>query len=331
MSVKVLLIKRFGSTTYKTDITEMITGITWSGDQGTLPRQLDFDMNINQIVGQKALVNVPAGAMIIFYEDTKELFRGYVFKVNTDTAGTQSVTCYDNLIYAVKNTHTILVKNKTASEVISSICKKFSISIGSIPNTVYKIKRKVFQGVALSEIFDEVLIETRRNTKKRYRITSTKGKVSLIPRTTTQTTTLVIDNIYSGSKEVSIENLATQVLVTKGSLENDKDAAKFKTYLAKDSKKIAQYGVIQRVEEALEKATPESMKKLADAILSQNNDPEEMYDFEYAGISSCITGKKIRLVNQTLGVNKVFYISSDSHSWSNGVHTMSLQLSNRLD
>ena len=45
------------------------------------------------------------------------------------------------------------------------------------------------------------------------------------------------------------------------------------------------------------------------------------------GNVNCVAGKSLKILDKATGIKGTFYISSDSHSFQNGVHTMKLELS----
>ena len=56
-------------------------------------------------------------------------------------------------------------------------------------------------------------------------------------------------------------------------------------------------------------------------------------EIECIGYVGCTTGKCVRLIDATTGSEGKFYITADTHTWQNGVHTMklSLALHNTMD
>lgn len=329
----------------KYDITNLISSVTWSGDINTLPRQAEVSLNVTGEISSKPAITIAVGDMIIILKGNKELIRGYVFKTSTDDKGFQTLTIYDQLIYAAKNTDSLLVKNKTASDIIISTLKKFGLKAGNIEPTGYKIKKLVLDNKALSDIFDEVLQETKTFTKTSYNIYSDKGAVNMVSRKKSSKATIIIDDIITGSREVSIEEMKTQVLITKGQLDpptpkptksgntakTKGDTVLFTTELVKNNNLIAKYGIMQHVESVDDKTTASEMKKKASALLEQLGRTEETISMEFIGHVDCITGNIVEIKNETAKIMGRYYITSDSHSFSNGVHRMTLQLSNRLE
>jgi hypothetical protein len=325
--IKVVLYKS-SSTAY--DITGLVSSITWSGDIDTLFRKVDISFK-NTNDGKKVNFNYDLGSLVMVYDSGTEIFRGYVFTRDIDSKGEDSLVAYDQLIYAGKNNVSVLVKNKMASDIIKSEFRKFGIPLGSIESTKYKIPKKVFQSETLGEMVKQLLEETRKSTGKRYVLGTKKGKVFLKSREQSTLLTIRVDDIISGSKSFSIEDLKNQVLVYKGSLEGGKDTKKYEEYVSKSSSSINKYGVMQHVESVDDDTSYNSMKNKSRQLLKEMNKVDETISIEFLGDSSCITGNIVDITNVMTGIKGRYYITSDSHSFSDGIHKMTLQLSKRLE
>jgi hypothetical protein len=313
------------------NVTNMVESITWSGDIGNLFRKADISLkNINGAKSDKVLFNYKLGNLVTIHSDEKEIFRGYIFNKSIDTDGNDTFVAYDELVYAGKNSTSLIVKNRLASEVINSEFKKFGITIGSIESTRYKIPKKVIQNQSLSEMVKILLEETTKNTGVNYVLNSSKGKVYLRSRANSQKLTISIDDIISGSNDSSIEELRNQVVVYKGSLEGGKDTQKYETYTVKDSSSFNKYGIMQHMESVDDDSSLSTMKNKANSLLKQLNKPEETLKIEFLGNVLCTTGNIIEVRNGVTNMSGRYYITSDSHTFSGGIHKMSLQLSKKI-
>lgn len=324
--IKLIIVK---SPKEKLDVTNIVKSVEWSGDINAFARTLNVELKNATNQNSTPLIKFDLGNSVVFYKQDKELFRGFIFKQSINHEGDVLFTAYDNLIYTTKNTDSLIVKNKSASEVISNLCRKFGIPIGKIEPTIFKISKGVFQNKLISDIFFECLDETRKNVNRSYRLSSDRGKVNLVSRSKASKLTISINDVISASSESSIEDMKTQVMVTKGSL--DSKDKKFITHVEKNSNLIKKYGVMQAVEDMDDKATSSQMKRKAQSLLKELSKIESTIQIEFMGDSSCITGNIIEIKNYMTGIFGRFYISSDSHSFSDGIHKMSLQLSRNLE
>lgn len=342
----------YTTATKKFDITNLVKDVTWSGDINTLGRQLDVSLQVATASGKEVVIDIEPGNMVIFYQNSEELFRGYIFNKTIDDKGAESLTCYDQLIYLSKNSDTIFIKNKSASDIIISTLKKYKIPVGKIEPTNFKIKKLLLSGKTLSDIFTESLLETKKSTRKSYKISSDKGKVNMVSREKASKKTISVSDIISGSRQISIDELKTQVKVEKGSFETtektttDKQGTKstkddvkvtetvgasYRSFVASNPKLIAKFGIMQHLESVDDKTTIASMKKQAQTLLQQMSKPDTTISIDFIGQNDCITGNIIQVRDEITDIIGNYYITSDSHSWSGGSHKMGLQLSNKLE
>jgi hypothetical protein len=312
------------------DITNLVTDITWSGDINTYSRTLSLSvMNTEDM--EKRLIKFDVGHMVFFYVDNKEVFRGYLFKLDMGSDGKETLTCYDMLIYTAKNSDTMLIKNKTASEIVTMLCKKYDMPIGKIQSTGYKISKKLCENQTLDSIIKDALDETKANTNgKGYRLYSEKGKVNLVGRYGAAQTSISVNNLISASKEKSIEDLKNKVMVTKGSLESDSEV-KFASETVTDTASTKKYGTMQHVEQVDDTDSTSKMKAKAKSLLKDLSQPTQTLSIEFIGDVSCVTGNIIHIQNNLIDAKGSYYITSDSHTFSGGSHKMTLQLSTKLE
>lgn len=320
------------------NLTNMLVDATWSGDINTLPRTLEVSLkNVTDKDDERRAVNFDVGNMVLLKHDDQEIFRGYIFKRSINSDGNENFTAYDELIYAVKNSHSTIIKNKTASVAITELMKKFGIQIGSIESTNIKISKLVFQAKNLSDIFLECLKYDKSRSNKSYHIFSSKGKAYVWSRAKAAKSTISINDVISSTQDVSIEDLKTKVIVAKGNFDPKAEDAKSKDFVpytevsVVDEAATKKYGTLQMIEDADDKSSLSAMKNIGNTLLAQNNKPEITSSIEFIGNITCITGKRIEIKDELTGLVGIFYITSDNHSFSNGNHKMSLQLSKKLE
>lgn len=312
------------------DYTGRIDSITWSGDEESNPRTLNISM-VNTVDLQKHVKSqsYKVGDIAIFHYNKKEKFRGSIWSVSLSSDGKEQFTAYDNLIYLSKSQDTVFYKNKTGNEIVSDQLKKAGIPTDKIADTSFKIKKQLSEGVSRSEIIKTALDETTANIGIRFKLRSELGKVSLLKRKDTEKVTIEIDNVISSSNTLSMEDLVTKVLVTKGSLDPSSEE-KFVSLSEKNNEMAKKYGEIQHVINADEKAKTADMKKQAREYLKDNGEIKSEVSIEFVGHIDCITGNKIKITDKLSRLSSEYYISADTHTFQGGIHKMSLQLSRKL-
>lgn len=296
------------------DVTQLVETVTWSGDYTQAARQLEFstvslpyDKNIPK-------VDIALGSMVKFYENNKEIFRGYVFsrekKYNSTTI---SYTAFDVCIYLLKNEGVYNFKGKKPEEITNKIFNDFKIPKGNIVSTGYKINRKFF-GVTLYDIIMTSYTLASIQNKKKYMITSNKGKVSVEEKGKI-TLDIRFDNggnIIDSNYSEDINDMVNRVLVVD---DNGKTVAE-----GKKANWIKSYGQFQKI---LKQEEGKNSKDQANSELKGINRKASISGF---GDTSCITGCGVTVKDSYTGLIGLFYIDSDTHTWTNGLYTIDLTL-----
>lgn len=307
----------------------MVESVEWSGDEKTHSRKLDATIiNTDNLNKRTRLLNYKVGDIIFLFYGFKEYFRGAILSINIDGSGKEQIVSHDNLIYLAKSQDTVLYKNINTLDIVKKQLEAVKLPIEKLDNIPYKVGKLLCEGTSRSEIIDRAFEEATLHTGQKYKLSSRYGKVTLTTRKNAAKSTISIEDLISSSKSLSIENMANQVKVTKGSL--DSDSNNFVTITESDPKNVSLYGQFQHVVTAEEEATKDEMRKIAKQYLIENNVVSEEINIETIGYIHCTTGNKIIVKDNLTALSSEYYISSDSHTFSGGTHTMSLQLSRKL-
>lgn len=320
------IIRRDGT---KIDFTGQTLSVTWSGDEGTDSRKVDISM-VNSVSTVRKRKHQPysIGDLALVFYNNKEIFRGIIFNLNFNSNGIEDFTAYDNLIYLAKSSDTVFYKKMSVTEIVRKQCAAAGLELIVTTNISNKMPKLLAEGTTRAEIIKKALDWARTQNSASYKIRGSKGKVELISRQSASKSTIKITDVINATNRYSIEDLVTQVLVTKGSHDNKEN--KFVSEKVTDSKQASLYGNIQHVITVDDKVKSSEMKKQAEVYLRQNNQPVSEVNIDFVGDINCITGNKIIIEDNLSKIKSEYYISADTHTFSNGEHTMSLQLSTKL-
>ena len=137
--------------------------------------------------------------------DYRALYVGYVFGKSRDKNHHIEVTCYDQTRY-LKNRFSYVFENKTATEVIKSICADYGLNVGELEDTKYQIPCIAEEN---AEGFDIILIaleETLSNTGEMYVFYDDAGTLKLKNAVSMRSDVLVqADTAEDFSYETSID------------------------------------------------------------------------------------------------------------------------------
>ncbi|WP_438823137.1 XkdQ/YqbQ family protein [Peribacillus butanolivorans] len=307
-------------------LTELVTSINWSGETTQASRSCEVSMS-NTTNGTTKAVNVEVGKDIRLYKDSTEIFRGVIFNTEIASDGSFSFTAYDYNYYLTKNTDSLKFVKKTASEIISSICKKFEIPYGNVDNTGYVIPKLILRNKSIYDMITIALTETRKKTGRVFLLGNEGGKLVLHERKSQVKRVTIQDgsNLLSANYSESIEDLRNSVRITGKSGEESKGVT------VSDSASIKKYGLMREKEHESEKSDAQ-LKPIANALLKELNKVAKESNVDALGEKSIISGKMVQVSEKMTGISGGFYVITDSHTFEpNGLHSMSLTVSKTLE
>lgn len=297
------------------EITSLCSSVRWSGDSQQAARKVELEIIASAYDKNIPRVNISPGSMItLVNDDNIEIFQGFVFMQERDfSSQTAKVLCYDAMIYLTKSKASYNFRDTTAEQISGRICRDFGITQGTIAATGIKQSR-IFIGKTPYEIITEAYNNAAKQNKKQYIFIMKEGKLSIAEKGNLKVDYLLDPeaNISSSRYSESIENMINTVKIyddrgnMAGKRQND------------DWVKL--YGVLQ---EAYQKENGKNAATVADNMLK---DMERNGEIEALGNTDCITGNAVQIKESYSGIKGLFYISSDNHTWKEGLHTMQLTL-----
>jgi len=244
-----------GSKLYEPRVLE---GITWETARKGVPGKLDFT------VVKDGVLDFQEGNQVKFSVDGADLFLGYVFTKKRNSDGTIKVTAYDQLRY-LKNKDTYNYKKLTAGELVKQIAGDFLLKTGVIENTGYVIKYRLEDNKTLFDIIQTALDLTLQNKKKLYVLYDDFGKLTLKDMESMRLQLLFNKNTVQDFDYTSSIDGETYNRIK---LSHNKKTGKRDIYIAEDSKRMGDWGLLQYFE-TLDENT--NGKTKADALLSLYN------------------------------------------------------------
>lgn len=229
----------------KTDITQLVEKVTWSGDYKQASRKLEFSIISNKYDKKIPIVDIKEGYMVFFYEDKKELFRGFIYSIEK-TTDTTSYMAYDHAQKLVNIKVNYNFKNKTASQITTQMLddySKYGLKKGSIVSDGVSWS-KVFIGVSMYDTIMSAYTNSHASNGKEYMCyakegeicTALKGDIKLDVQFKEK------ENIISTTYKSSIENVVNRVIIV--------DDSGNKIGEEKNSNSIDLYGLFQEVVKA---------------------------------------------------------------------------------
>ncbi len=288
--------------------------VEWSGTDNQCSRQLTFTVPVNPYDKMFKSYGIALGDLVKLYSDKKLLFLGTITaREKTAAVGTASYTAVDFMQHLLRSTGTYVFRNTTPEAIAKRLCTEMKIKIGSLAKTKIYIKRLIYEEQAIYDIIVGAYRKAKPQTKKKYMPVMEGSKFSVIEKGLSSGVKLTQGvNITDASYNDTTDNIVNKVdiysdsRVKLGQIENRKSQEKYGIYQSQITK---------------EKGT--DAKKEALTLLTGVTKEASI---EALGDVRAISGRSIVINDKATGLKGTFYISSDTHSFSNGTHTMSLDL-----
>lgn len=299
------------------DITDALTELTWEGDYSSPSRTVSLSY-LQPVTDKDVIktVGINEGSTVCFYIDKKEVFRGNAIEVRKDSSSDVVNIVAKDIGAAIgrdkinKNYH-----NKAADSIAKEILTERKYKIGKLAKAPIKVT-KVYKGKTLYETIMDVYTRQSKSDKKKYMLKVDLDKVSVIEK---GNTLLKIafnqgENLIHTTYSISIDDIVNRVEVS------DKNGGKL-------SEKVNQkiYEIYKRfVTEVIDSQEGKAISP--EEIEAAFKGAEKTCDLEGIGNPSCLTGTKVQIKDEHTGLVGVFYVDSDTHSWSGGKYDVKLKL-----
>ena len=293
----------------------MVSEITWSGSQEEVARKLElnFLFPLHDHYAPKVYPNI--GEQLFLYDDNgSELFQGRVFyNERLGEQGTIQVTAYDDAIRLAKSKGTYNFKDKTAEAITQIICNDLGVEIGELAPT--RISQKMLcNGEGMYEIIQKAYEGVSKQNKKKYSIEMRQGKLcvdevgkEVLPHTITSSTK-ILESSYSENAEEVINRVK---------IYDEQDQ-----YLGvvEDKEFIDLVGIFQDV------YTKEQDKQARTVASNMLRGIEQSMEITTLGNTSYASGKLVNIEDSSTKQMGLFFIVSDSHSWSRGQYITNMSI-----
>ena len=297
------------------DITGLAVTWTWSGDKASITRQLVAEIAYVEDSG----LPVPEIGDLITMEDTERLFQGVVLRRTLGSEDhTLSVTAFDYGIYLQKNDCTAKFAGATPEEITRSLCAEKGVPVASLPTTGIQLRRK-FAAVKLGQAITTVWSLAAEKNGKRYAIRYTPSGL-LVKERTVSGESLVLaaaGNLMDATTTEDASNVVNSVAVY------DKNG----NFLQRLGDTASQ-GLIGVMEAHI------TQRDGSDAVNEANHKLEDgkqtrTVTANVLGDLSLITGETVVVREDRTGLEGVFWIDADTHTWKNNSYYTKLTLNCR--
>ncbi|WP_339273708.1 hypothetical protein MKY59_21295 [Paenibacillus sp. FSL W8-0426] len=305
----------------------LVKTATWAGDVAQPHRTLTLSMS-NTLNGEDQEVAFELGKELRLYVNGRGVFRGVIFTYDITDTGDATVTAHDENVYLTKNVDTRKFVKMTAGAIVASLCKSFGIPTGDIASTGYVIPRMILRNKTLWDMMVTALTETRKQNGRKFIVYAANGKLGLREKKDATVRWMIEDgvNILDASRTRSIEELRTAVKVVGGESEEKQIVA-----TEKNTALAERYGMMQHFESADSKLNASQLRQLAKTRLKELSTVQEDVSVTAIGLTDVIAGTAVYAFESMTDLVGGFYVNADTHTFSDGIHTMTLTLSKTDD
>ena len=297
------------------DITGLAISWTWSGDKATISRKLELEI----AYVEDSDLPVPEIGDLVTMEDTKQLFVGVVLRRTLGSEDhSMSATAFDFGIYLQKNDCTAKFTGATPEEITRSLCAEKSIPVASLPTTGIQLRRK-FAGVKINQAITTVWSLAAEKNGKRYAIRYTPSGL-LVKERTVSGESLVLKaagNLMDATTTEDATSVVNSVAIY------DKNGNFLQRLGDADSQGLI--GVME---------THITQRDNQDAVEEANHDLDDgkmsrTVTANVVGDLSLITGETVVVREDRTGLEGIFWIDADAHTWKNNNYYTKLTLNCR--
>ena len=312
MSELVLTIQSGDTLYYPT----VLNGVTWETERSGSPSKLTFTVLKDQNI------SFNEGDSVTFSYDGNRVFFGYVFTKKRTKEHHIEVTAYDQMRY-LKNKYSYAFENKTATEIIKSVCQDFGVKTGELEDTGYVIKSMFEENQTLFDIFLDALDETLQNTGKLYILYDNGGTLELKELSNMATNVLIDEDTAQDFTYTSSIDKDTYNKIVLYYVNEQKEHI---PYVAKDDYTIDKWGLLQYFEEVKSQSIAWDKSKTLLSLYNRKN--KELKISNAFGNPSARAGSLV-VVNLNLGdmvTSNYMLVEKATHKFEENNYTMELTM-----
>lgn len=295
----------------------IIEGITLESSRKGEPSSLKFKCI------QDDVLKITEGNPVKMLVDGKKMFFGFIFQIKRDKSKQLQITAYDQLRY-FKNKDSYIYTNMRADQVINMIASDYYLEVGSLANTGYVIASKAEDNKTLFDIVNDAIDDTLMNTTRLYVLYDDYGKLTL-KNTEDMLLDLLIDSETGQSYDYT-SSINDQTYNQVKLAYDNKETGKREVFIAKDTKNINNWGVLQYFEKL---QSPQGASAKADALLKLYNAKTRNLKISGAFGDTRVRAGCSVVVKLDLGdvsIQNFMLVEKVKHTFNNDLHTMDLTL-----
>lgn len=290
------------------------TRLEWTGTDTQASRQIVFTIPTNHYDKNFKNAGIKLADLIHLYDGKTLLFVGVITsREKTAAIGSASYTAKDFMHYLLRSNISKKFKNSNPEKITQQVCKEIGVACGKLEKTGINIPKLIFDDQCIYDIIVKAHRKVSATTKKKYMPVMDGKKLAVVIKGQDSKVTLdQAKDITDASYSDTTDNMVNLVRIYN---ESKKQIGK----VEKESH-TKKYGIYQA---AYTKEKGVDAKKEAESMLVGITREASV---DAIGDIRAVSGKSIVIYDKATGLSGKFYITSDTHIFENGNHTMQLEL-----
>lgn len=298
------------------DIINYVPQYTWSGSARQAARMLEFSVVCSDTDPQIQSLDIKLGNIVKLYSDSDDmLFYGRINRRERNSSKQEIVYhAYDLLNHLLKSKGTYYFKNTTAEKITKAICDDLQIKTGHIAVTNIAINKMIVEEESFYNIILMAYTKVNKINGKKYKIEMNGDRLCVIEKGV-----LIEDCILREKETIQESNYAENIdsMINKVKIYDDQ---KIQIGEVTEADWMKQYGIFQSV------YPKEEGINATNAAKNMLTGVSKTASIEATGDSRCISGYAIKIKDTKTNLSGKFWIENDTHTWNQGIYTMSLDL-----
>lgn len=296
------------------DITACVNSMIWGGSTSEVARKLELkivnaplDPNISA-----PILNL-ADEVYLYGDKGEELFRGYVIdREASSVAGSVTYVAYDLLYYTLKSNISENYRFRTAGSITQKACGWAKVPVGELAETAV-IEKMIVQNKSIYDVIMQAYTIAHNLDNKSYCVTAREGKLNVEEMGKRMCSVPLTEgtNITSSIYKETLGSMVNRVALY------NSNGLKVGT---EENKEDLKYGVFQQV------YSQEEGKDLKTTARGLLHGIDKTFELQCVNNNEAITGAGVTIQDTTTGLKGLAWIVADTHTWTNGVATMSLTI-----
>lgn len=311
-----MLIKLLKQNGAEYDVSNFVSALTWSGSAAQASRTLELEVLYSPLDKNIKDVTIALGDRIKLYtEDKVLLINATVYeRERKSEQGTINYTAHDDMYRLLQSNIRKNFKNTTPEKITKEICSGLQIGVGKLAETRVRVPKMIIDGDSHYTAIIKAYTKAHKINGKKYMPLIIDRKLSVIEKGE------IIEDFYLDEKvNITSSSYSESAGEIKNKIKIYNEAGK-QTGEAKNEKSIGIFGAFQDV------YTQEDGVNSTAAAKSMLVGVEKSASIEGLGNIKCVAGYGIKIKDSISGLTGNFWIDTDSHTWTNGNYTMSLDL-----